>query len=116
MLDLLGPHFVSFCTAAHNRRVLAALEASEHSPRCVVVVGGDGLIDFAGPDRSPPTPPLLRNRRTPSPARPAAGVVSERIEASPCEDRVSPTKSSSDGYGCWRPLGRTPSEWGSPHA
>jgi DNA-binding CsgD family transcriptional regulator len=50
MLDLLAPHFLSLCTAAHNRRVLAALEASKHSPRCVVVVGGDGLIEFAGSD------------------------------------------------------------------
>lgn len=50
MLDLLRPHFVSLCTAAHNRRVLAALEASEHSPQCVVVVGGGGLIEFAGSD------------------------------------------------------------------
>jgi DNA-binding CsgD family transcriptional regulator len=50
VLDLLGPHFVSLRTAAHNRRVLAALEASEQSPRCVVVVGGDSLIEFAGSD------------------------------------------------------------------
>jgi DNA-binding CsgD family transcriptional regulator len=50
MLDLLQPHFVSLCIAAHNRRVLSALEGSEHSPQCVVVVGGDGLIEFAGSD------------------------------------------------------------------
>jgi DNA-binding CsgD family transcriptional regulator len=50
MLNLLRPHFVALCTAAHNRRVLAALEANEHSPRCVVVVRGEGLIEFAGAD------------------------------------------------------------------
>jgi DNA-binding CsgD family transcriptional regulator len=50
MLDLLLPHFVALRTAAHNRRVLAALGANEHSPRCVVVVRGEGMIDFAGSD------------------------------------------------------------------
>ena len=50
MLDLLRPHFIALCTAAHNRRVLAAIEANEHSPRCVVVVRGEGLVEFAGAD------------------------------------------------------------------
>jgi hypothetical protein len=39
VLDLLRPHITSLCDAAQNRRVLAALETSEHSPRCLVVLG-----------------------------------------------------------------------------
>jgi DNA-binding CsgD family transcriptional regulator len=50
MLNLLRPHLAALRTAAHNRRVLAALEANKHSPRCVVVVRGEGLVEFAGPD------------------------------------------------------------------
>jgi DNA-binding CsgD family transcriptional regulator len=50
MLNLLRPHFVALRTAAHDRRVLAALQANEHPPRCVVVMRGEALIEFAGSD------------------------------------------------------------------
>jgi DNA-binding CsgD family transcriptional regulator len=48
LLDLLRPHFVSLYAAAHNRRVLAALE--EHDdPTRLVMLGRNGVVDFAGP-------------------------------------------------------------------
>jgi DNA-binding CsgD family transcriptional regulator len=50
MLDMLQPHFIALCNAAHNRRVLAALEESKDSPRCLIVLGRNGSFDFAGPD------------------------------------------------------------------
>jgi DNA-binding CsgD family transcriptional regulator len=50
LLELLQPHLVSLRVAAHNRRVLAALEANRETTQSLVVLAGDGLIDFAGPD------------------------------------------------------------------
>jgi DNA-binding CsgD family transcriptional regulator len=48
LLDLLRPHFVSLYAAARNRRVLAALEVHE-DPTRLVMLGRNGVVDFAGP-------------------------------------------------------------------
>lgn len=74
MLNLLRPHFVALCAAARNRRVLAALEANEHSPRCVVVVRDDGLVEFAGRDARR----LLRRYFGP---RGAGGVLPDALQS-----------------------------------
>jgi DNA-binding CsgD family transcriptional regulator len=50
ILELLQPHLVSLCVAARNRRVLAALEANQDDAESLVVLAGDGLVDFAGRD------------------------------------------------------------------
>jgi DNA-binding CsgD family transcriptional regulator len=50
MLDVLQPHLDSLWLAAHNRRVLAALEASRDSSGRVVVLGRNCSMEFAGPD------------------------------------------------------------------
>jgi DNA-binding CsgD family transcriptional regulator len=50
ILELLQPHLVSLRTAARNRGVLAALEANEDNAQSLVVLAGDGSVEFAGRD------------------------------------------------------------------
>jgi DNA-binding CsgD family transcriptional regulator len=50
ILELLQPHLVSLRVAARNRQVLATLEANEGNAQSLVVLAGDGSVDFAGRD------------------------------------------------------------------